>query len=274
MKKCKLFFDPLKEEEWLNTILQQGYQLISKSLLGTYVFEPTDQEYIARVDYQDCFSNNDYEEYLNIFHEYGWQLVDGDKCVQNIHIWQKLKEKDDNLNKLNSDLYSKGQFYKRMKDYSASMALFTVMYYFLFIDQMEIYLFHPEIWEMKGLMFWKAALFELPFGILRLLPVILFVGCIAFYAKNYFKYRDIVESIEKTIKNESKFKDSIKESNHTLKIFKDLPKVKSFNLTFGRSYFFISSFSKIHCFIVHSYIGSFHSSLKFLFQSLGTLYNL
>ncbi len=77
MKKFKMFFDIEKEEQWLNEQLQKGYRCTNISGLGIYTFEKTDKKYVMRLDYQDYLSKKKFEDYREIYEDFGWSYING-----------------------------------------------------------------------------------------------------------------------------------------------------------------------------------------------------
>lgn len=49
-------------------------------------------------------------------------------------------------------------------------------------------LFHEGLWRMKGMLFWKAFVFEMPFVLLKLSPVFLAIFFGSSFYKLYRKY--------------------------------------------------------------------------------------
>jgi hypothetical protein len=61
MKKFKLFFNIVEEEQWLNKQLQKDYRCTNISGLGIYMFKKTNKAYIIRLDYRDYLSANKFD---------------------------------------------------------------------------------------------------------------------------------------------------------------------------------------------------------------------
>ena len=63
-----------KEEAWLRSMAQQGWHLKDIRLLNRYVFESgTPQDMTYRLDW--ITTRKDYQEYLQLFHDAGWELA-------------------------------------------------------------------------------------------------------------------------------------------------------------------------------------------------------
>ncbi len=178
MKKFKFFLNMIKEEQWLNDQLQQGYRCTKINCLGIYTFEKVNEDYVMRLDYQDYLPKEKFEEYRTIYEDFGWTHVKGSR-LGSVQYWQKI---DDGQNEIFSDRQSKSNYFKRLMNYTFSLGLtFLVICFFLYKNS-GIYL-TEGLWDMKGSLFWKAFLFETPFAFLRLLPFIFVV----FFAINFLK---------------------------------------------------------------------------------------
>jgi Protein of unknown function (DUF2812) len=182
MKKCKMFFDIEKEEQWLNEQLQKGYRCTNISGLGIYTFEKIDKSYAMRLDYQDYLSKNKFKEYKGIYEDFGWNFIHG-SWLGGIRYWQK---EDDNQNEIFSDRQSKRNYYKRLKGYSFWLCMLFLAYSFMLYKDSEFY--HDGLWSMEGSLFWKAFLFETPFILLKLVPALFVVLFGSSFYKAYRNY--------------------------------------------------------------------------------------
>jgi len=188
MKKFKLFFNIVEEEQWLNEQLQKGYYCTNMSGLGIYTFEKTNEAYIIRLDYQDYLSANKFEEYKTIYEDFGWAHIKGSR-LGSIHYWQKTA---DGQNEIFSDRQSYVQYYKRLMNYSISLAVtFLIICYSVYRDS-SLYE-TMGLWDMEGSLFWKAFLFETPFVILKLIPFIMMIFFGISYYKAYRQYLSLKE---------------------------------------------------------------------------------
>lgn len=186
MKIFKVFFDIEKEEQWLNKHLQEGYRCTNISGLGIYTFEKTDKRYVMRLDYQDYIPKKKFMEYKGIYGDFGWNHIEGHR-LGGRQYWQK---EDDNQNEIFSDRQSISNYYKRLMGYS-----FMLFLLFLVISVPNKWgdLYHDGLWSMNGSLFWKDFLFETPFVLLKLSPMLIAVLFgIGFY-KFYRKYSMIKE---------------------------------------------------------------------------------
>lgn len=189
MNIFKLFFNIVEEEQWINKQLQKGYRCTHISGLGIYTFEKTNEDYVMRLDYQDYLSAERFEEYKSVYEDFGWTHVRGSR-LGSIHYWQKPA---DGQTEIFSDRQSKVNYYKRVMNYSSSLAvMFAVLSYMLLKDSN---LYETEgLWAMEGSLFWKAFLFETPFAILKAAPIIMFVLFGFSYSKAYRQYSMVKET--------------------------------------------------------------------------------
>jgi hypothetical protein len=178
MKKFKLFFNIVEEEQWLNEQLQKGYRCTNISGLGIYTFVKTNKAYIIRLDYQDYLSADKFEEYKTIYEDFEWTHMKGSR-LGSIHYWQKTADKQ---NEIFSDRQSYVHYYKRLMNYSLSLAVTFLMISYMIYKDSSFYE-TKGLWDMEGSLFWKAFLFETPFVIFKLIPLIMII----FLGINYFK---------------------------------------------------------------------------------------
>ncbi|QBP40990.1 DUF2812 domain-containing protein [Paenisporosarcina antarctica] len=177
MKRFKVFFNIEKEEQWLIEQLQKGYRCANISKLGIYTFEKTDKRYVMRLDYQDYLPKQKYVEYKGTYEDFGWNYIKG-SWLSGIRYWQK---EDDDQNEIFSDRQSKSNYYKRLMEYSFWLGTLCLTYSFMLYSDSGLY--HEDLWSMKGLLFWKAFLFESPFVLLKLFPALMVV----FFGRSFYK---------------------------------------------------------------------------------------
>lgn len=173
MKVFKFFIDYDKEEKWLNEMAKKGYEL--QSACFGYEFrlgKPEDS--IIRIDYRSFKNQADYNDYCTLFEDSGWKHVAGSKNSGA----QYFKKVDENgTDDIFSDAASKAGKYKRVSDmwitlglcyFPLVVSLMTTNHYKLssILHPERLYL-TPGLWEMKGLRFVRAFLFETPFAIMR-----------------------------------------------------------------------------------------------------------
>lgn len=194
MNKYKFFIDPLKEEQWINTMQNKGYRLTDISLDLIYKFEKTSEDYVTRVDYQDHMSLKKFEEYVSIHEEFGWEHIRGGRFGAMTQVWSK--QPDDN-DELFSDRESKINYYKRYMKMSGGLAFFFLFYAMLFLpDNPGMIFLTPGLWDMQGFEFWSAFLFELPFALMRVLPPILFPLMVVLLLIAYYRMDKAKKELE------------------------------------------------------------------------------
>lgn len=194
MNKYKFFIDPLKEEQWINTMQNKGYRLTDISLDLIYKFEKTSEDYVTRVDYQDHMSLSEFEEYLSIHEEFGWEHIRGGRFGAMTQVWSKQPDGNDELF---SDRESKINYYKRYMKMSGGLAFFFLFYSMLFLpDNPGMIFLTPGLWDMQGIEFWRAFLFELPFALMRVLPPILFPLMVVLLLIAYYRMDKAKKELE------------------------------------------------------------------------------
>jgi hypothetical protein len=182
MKKFKVFFNIEKEEQWLNKQLQNGYHCSNISGFGIYTFEKTEKKYVMRLDYQDYLPKKKFTEYKGIYEDFGWHYIKG-SWLSGLRYWQK---ENDDQSEIFSDRQSKGNYYKRLMNYTLWLGTLCLAYSLMLYRNTDLY--HEELWSMNVSLFWKAFLFETPFVLLKLLPAIMVVFLGRSFYKSYRKY--------------------------------------------------------------------------------------
>jgi hypothetical protein len=182
MKKVKLFFNIIEEEKWLNKQLQMGYLCSNISGLGVYTFKNTSEDYVIRSDYQNYMPVEKFEEYKTTYEDFGWKHIKGSR-FGSIQYWQKLADGDEDIF---SDRESNIYYYKRLMNYSLSLAVMLLVISFMIYKDVSLY--NKGLWDMECSLFWKALLFETPFVIIKLLPLIMCFFCGISYLKAYHQY--------------------------------------------------------------------------------------
>lgn len=190
MKKFKQFLDIKKEEQWLNEHLQQGYLCTKINGLGIYTFKKTNKHFVMRLDYHGYLSKEKFGEYKNIYIDFGWSCIQSSR-FGGIQYWQKENE---NQSEIFSDRQSIKNYYKRLMGYSTMWGLLSLFFQFMiFKSSGASELYHEGLWDMKGSLFWTALIFETPFVLLKLAPLIIaIIFAISFY-KVYRKYSMLTE---------------------------------------------------------------------------------
>lgn len=205
MKKFKLFLRFENEEKWLEHMANQGWMLFRKSVF--YYFRKVAPETkIIRIDYREIKSAKDFLDYCTLFEDSGWKHIAGTRLSGAQYF---LKTSEDSTEDIFSDTLSRAGRYKRL----SSMWLFSAIAFIPLLlaqepggwinpDTMlkpkEWYL-TPGLWELDGISFWWAFLFETPFALMRgigwLIPIIAILICAGFAIKSRLLYRS--ETISK-----------------------------------------------------------------------------
>ncbi len=193
MKKYKLFSVNLKKEEnWIQSIIEQGYRLKRKSPWSAcYEFEPSEEKNfipIVRIDYRLFKKREEFEDYIMMFEDSGWKHIGGTK---NSGCQYFEKSKKDASEDIFSDQSSKAERYKRISNnwLSIMIAYLPIVIVFIstgifkidsFFHLKELY-YTPGLWELSGFSFWRAFLFETPFALMRGFSGWLFIAMIFLY---------------------------------------------------------------------------------------------
>ncbi|WP_026858703.1 DUF2812 domain-containing protein [Jeotgalicoccus psychrophilus] len=194
MNKYKFFIDPLKEEQWINQMQKKSYRLTDISLDFIYKFEKTAEDYVTQVDYQEYMNKSRYEEYISIHEEFGWEHIRGGRFGSMTQVWSKIPDGNDELF---SDRESKINYYKRYMEMTSTFAILFLVYSMLFLpDGPGMIFLTPGLWEMQGMEFWRAFLFELPFALMRTLPAILFPIVTVMFFVAYYRMNKAKKELE------------------------------------------------------------------------------
>lgn len=122
MKKIRLFFDPRKEEKWLNSM--EGYRLIKVGILF-YTFDKCNKIYEYSVDYTPGkveylkLLNNMKDTSFEIKHKIGWTYIGKEKRIKTFY-----RKEDIHIDSLKL-------FVKKYSLYSRSFLMFGLSFLFL-----------------------------------------------------------------------------------------------------------------------------------------------
>lgn len=188
MKKFKMFLNIFKEEQWLNKQLQKGYVCTNVNGIGVYTFVKTDEAYAIRLDYQDYLTRRKFAEYKTIYQDFGWSHIKGSR-FGSIQYWQKT---NDGQIEIFSDRQSYKNYFKRVMNYSFWIGLLLMVMTIYFYKDSGLYL-TEGLWDMEGSWFWKAFIFETPFVLLRLTPLMMSFLFGINYLKAYRQYAMLKE---------------------------------------------------------------------------------
>ena len=207
MKKFRIFLSLKKEEEWINSIQEECYKLVSvNSAVPMYTFEKlsTKEMFIpyVRLDFREkSMKKTNYEDYVTLFSDSGWKLIKGSRSGGAQYFQQK---RPDVSRGIFSDKDSQESAKRRYVKYGYSYGFLFLLYFFIFFSSnswnldkilnFKSWYFTQGLWEMEGMWFWKAFIFETPFVLLRVLPLF------------FFLFLGIYYLIRSLINDDSKFK--------------------------------------------------------------------
>jgi hypothetical protein len=131
-------------------------------------------------------------DYCTMFEDSGWVHVAGTRSSGSQYF---VKVRPDASEDIFSDNLSRAGRYKRLSYLWLSMAAAFIPIFValsLTMDSKFVYL-TPGLWEMKGWRFIGAFLFETPFALFRVAPVIIYPVIIVYYLyytiKSYSLYK-------------------------------------------------------------------------------------
>jgi Protein of unknown function (DUF2812) len=199
MRKFKFFIDFDKEEKWLEEMAQQGWQLENRTV--GYQFRQTQPEdTVIRIDYRKFKTQEDFVDYCTLFEDSGWKHLAGSKNSGSQYFKKMHKDSEEDIF---SDRQSNAAKYKKLSEMFVQLAICYLPLFAAFISTDVIHsaaFFNPkllyltqELWEMSGIDFWKAFLFETPFALFRLilwlfLPIMIVLSLVfASKAQRLFK---------------------------------------------------------------------------------------
>lgn len=177
MKKFKIFWNMAEEEKWLNEMAAKGHILKKYSAFGVYTFvDGTPQALNYKVDYKLFKRKADYQSYLALFEDAGWEHVYGTKGGGSHYFLPKVPEAG---TEIFSDTESAAARYKVLYQICCCNAfIFIACIMMLWMNNgfnLSAFGFlTPGLWEKTGADFWKSFFFELPFVVLR-------VGCLLWF---------------------------------------------------------------------------------------------
>lgn len=177
MKKFKIFWDFEAEEEYLSDMAKQGYVLKKYTSFGFYHFEDdVPQKSNYKVDYRMFMSRREFNSYVSLFEDAGWKHVYGTRFSANQYF---LPAREDAGTHIFSDKASAAARYKTLYTFclinmAAFICYLTAILFSTHGNILDLGFLTPGLWERTGTAFWFAFFFELPFAVLRFLPLLLF----------------------------------------------------------------------------------------------------
>ena len=208
MKKFRIFLSLKKEEEWINSIQEEGYGLVSvKSVVPLYIFERLKNKEVfipyVRLDFREkSMRKTNYEDYVTLFSDSGWKLIKGSRWG-GIQYFQQTSP--DVTRGIFSDKDSQESMKKRYVKFGYSYGFLFLLYSYIFyrsqsgnmsnLLNFKSWYLTPNLWSLNGYKFWFAFLFETPFALLRVVPlfICLFIGI-------YYLMRSMINDDSKFLK--------------------------------------------------------------------------
>lgn len=175
MKKYRYYFRFDKEELWLNEMVEKGWRFTGRSFWGTYLFEKAEpQLQNIRIDYRQFNRSSDLSDYIQLFKDSGWQHIYGTKYSGNQYFIPIGKDAPEDIF---SDNASKAGRYRRFGEvWLTILAIYTALFTVnisngsidpsVILNPKVLYL-TPGLWDLTGLEFLRAFLFETPFALMR-----------------------------------------------------------------------------------------------------------
>lgn len=190
MRVIKYFPNFNKEEKWLNEMYQKGFSLKYVCLYSYYFdkHESNNKDSIIKIDYRKFKTQDEFQNYCSLFEDSGWKHIVGNK---NTGVQYFIRIDKHASNDIFSDDISNIDRYKRKAEkwFSGFVILMPTLIMFWMTGLLNIsrvlnikdYYYTPGLWDMKGIRFWIAFLFETPFAFGRTLIAPLYVLVIAIY---------------------------------------------------------------------------------------------
>ncbi|WP_230307303.1 DUF2812 domain-containing protein [Enterococcus faecium] len=173
-----------------NSILQKGLPFfylhkIFYTLIYTFEKLASKETFIpyVRLDFREkSMGKIKYEDYVTLFSDSGWKLIKGSRSGGAQYFQQ---EYPDVTRDIFSDTDSQESVKKRYVKYGYTYGTLFLLYFFIFFSSnswnldkilnFKSWYFTQGLWEMEGMWFWKAFIFETPFVLLRVLPLFFFL---------------------------------------------------------------------------------------------------
>lgn len=197
MRKFKKFINLDKEEVWLRTMATEGWELCHRGFFGYRFRRSEEGERVYRIDYRYFKRPSDYLDYLLLFHDAGWDYVDGSR-------WSGYQYFAARENAAGTDIFSdeatRAARYRNIAErWLEVLFLYMVVLvigisvggfdFEIYANPAKLYL-TPGLWDMEGMQFLFSFLFETPFALLRgawtfLFPIII-VSSVAMIVMSVF----------------------------------------------------------------------------------------
>jgi len=197
MKKFKLFINIDKEETFLNEMAIKGYHLREVKEYGQYIFEEKSLEEVNyKIDFRPKMEQADYEDYLQLFEDFGWTLVSGNKDSKRQYFKPSHQDCDQSMFSTKESALER---YKHMRTtYASTSITLMILYAAVYKDsQLSDAWFNPEIFNLEGMAFFKSFALELPLVLLKLIPALVLPLLVLWYTFLLFKSRSMYKNIIK-----------------------------------------------------------------------------
>lgn len=187
MKKFRFYINFEKEEKWLNEMSKQGWELNRKHIKYEF-YKTSPNNTIIKIDFRSFKSNDDFQNYITLFKDSGWEHIIGTK-TSGKQYFKKIDERAGN--DIFSDISSKAERYKKLSNMWLSIAISYIPIFIALVTTKAINIaailnpkllyYTPGLWQKTGIYFWKAFIFETPFAIMRGFFWLLFLCLIILY---------------------------------------------------------------------------------------------
>ncbi|MEF9920320.1 DUF2812 domain-containing protein [Anaerorhabdus sp.] len=171
----KMFINFEEEEKYLHEMALKGFILNKHSEYGYYKFSTGEkQDLNYKVDYRAFKTKIEFNNYITLFEDAGWKHVSGNKGSGNQYFLPVNISHDATLF---SDKDSADERYKKLYNSSAfysllMIALVTGLLLNIDFDLSRLGFLTQGLFERTGQEFWLGFFFELPFVLLRTLPLL------------------------------------------------------------------------------------------------------
>lgn len=181
IKKLRIgwFYEPYRTKQWLQKMLNEGYELEAASNLFFYFKERSHEA----VSYEILYENKIDPAYYQIHQQAGWELLHTSKTsILNTSLWAMPYKKGEEVPAITYDIEERKQVMK--KNFKMTTTIFSILVLFLTLSVgMGVFLGEPFI----------AFDFN---GITRMLNVILIVFWLVIYIRSVQGYRQELREIQ------------------------------------------------------------------------------
>ena len=151
-KISKKFSSFTEEEQWLQTMLQEGWILIRYDIDDEdgcqYVFRPIankeEQKFIYKVDFRDFSNKRDFQEYKELFADAGWTVLSKSMWYSK-HIFYT-----DSTNSQRDIFSDQSSYIEREKRKMSSSLTTAIISFFFFIVAIILFIIFDQISILGG----------------------------------------------------------------------------------------------------------------------------